>query len=370
MALLQKATREVAFLKAGILGFAGSGKTRTASEIAIGVARMAGDKPVAFFDTETGSDYVIDLFEEAGVELLVAKTRSFADLLTFMREAEESCSVAIIDSISHVWTELMSAYKRKLNRRNGLAFQDWGDIKEEWRGFTDLYLNSALHIVLCGRAGWDYDMEENERGKKELIKTGVKMKAESEMGYEPSLLLEMMRISRAEEEKDAKAKGWIHRAFVMKDRFDVMNGHQIDNPTFESFLPHINRLNIGGAHRGIDTSRNSEGLFETPDGRAHRKRMVEIRLEQIKEVLILADIAGTSAKAKKEQTEALIAAFGTSSWKAITGLWLEDIEEGLRKLRENLGIPEPSAPEVEDDLPDLVFPGEEQAEEAESGAAA
>ena len=40
MALFQRATNTQAFLKAGIMGFAGDGKTYTASELAIGLVLL------------------------------------------------------------------------------------------------------------------------------------------------------------------------------------------------------------------------------------------------------------------------------------------------------------------------------------------
>ena len=50
--LLRKAEKDVAFLKAGILGPPKSGKTYTAALIAAGIATRLGKKrPVAFFDT-------------------------------------------------------------------------------------------------------------------------------------------------------------------------------------------------------------------------------------------------------------------------------------------------------------------------------
>lgn len=338
--ILRPATNQTAFLKAGLLGFAGSGKTHTAAAMALGLSSLIGDKkPVAFFDTETGSDYLIPRFKEAGVELLVAKTRTFADLLTFMREAESIASVAIIDSISHVWTELLEAYTAKLRRKNGLMFSDWGPIKQEWRGFTDLYLNSQMHVILCGRAGFEYDYEVNEAGKKELIKTGTKMKAETEMGYEPSLLLEMERVhAEGDEHTQGKRSAWTHRCYVLKDRTDRMNGATIDNPTFASFAPAISFLNIGGAHLGIDTSRSSEALFDSPDGLHERKKNVEIVLELILDAFVVAGLGGTSAKAKEAQVRELTRAFGTSSWTAIQGKRLEDLQAGYTALRAALGI--------------------------------
>src|SRR5690348_16058087 len=105
MSMLKKAVNKQAFAKVGIYGTAGSGKTRTASEIAIGLVKYSKlTKPVAFFDTEPAASYVIPLFEKAGIEFLVYdESRAFKDLMAFTEEAKEACSVIIIDSITHIW---------------------------------------------------------------------------------------------------------------------------------------------------------------------------------------------------------------------------------------------------------------------------
>jgi hypothetical protein len=50
-------------------------------------------------------------------------------------------------------------------------------------------------VIICGRAGYEYDYFEDDEGKKQLEKTGIKMKAETEMGFEPSLLVFRFRSS-------------------------------------------------------------------------------------------------------------------------------------------------------------------------------
>jgi hypothetical protein len=327
----------------GNYGGAGSGKTWTSSLVAIGLANRIGDgKPVAFFDTETGSDYVLPLFRTAGVELLVVKSRAFADLLEFVPEAEGSCSVAIVDSITHVWDELRDAYERKLERKTGLEIWDWGPIKREWRQWTDAYLNSHLHIIMCGREGNIYVQEWNdEKGKNEVVTAGTKMRAEGEMSYEPSLLVQLERLSRSRKnsKQPGGGKGWIHRATVIKDRWGVMNGAEIDEPCFESFLPVIDRLNIGGEHVGIDATRTSEHLFRSPERSANeRRRRVEITLEEIQEALTLGGLDGTAAEAKRQRVGLLKKIFGTSSKTAIEGMSLEHLQVGLGALREKLGM--------------------------------
>jgi hypothetical protein len=92
--LFQPAEVTSAYLKMGLMGFAGSGKTYTATETAVGlIGHMrerkiaAADKPMFFLDTETGSDWVKPKIEAAGIQLFTAKTRAFTDLLAATREA-------------------------------------------------------------------------------------------------------------------------------------------------------------------------------------------------------------------------------------------------------------------------------------------
>ena len=298
--LLQKAKHTQAFLKCGMLGFQGSGKTYTAMEIAIGICKLTGIKQIAFFDTETGSDFFIEKCKENDIELLQAKTRAFKDAIDFLKECDENGYVSIIDSITHVWRELCDSYLKKKNRTR-LEFQDWNVIKTEWQEYTDLFVNSKSHAIVCGRAGFEYDYQQNEDGTKDLVKTGTKMKAESEFGFEPSLVIEMERTTEArealEKETDRKKKQgykpklgskWLHRAYILKDRTDTMNGQVIKQPTFKDFLPHIEKLNLGGEHLGLDTTSTSEGRFDNNgDGQWHKTRqMIKIELEEIQNALV------------------------------------------------------------------------------------
>lgn len=338
MSILKPAVNQTSRAKIGIYGNAGSGKTRTSVELAIGLSQKLGSKkPVAFFDTETGSDFMIPLFKKAGIELLVAKSRAFADLITFCDEAEEACDVAIVDSVTHVWQELLNAWKQRLRRNFGFEIADWGKIKPEWQKFSDRFVNNGLHMIVCGRAGDVYEQEYDEDKKKMvMVKGGTKMKTEGEMAYEPSLLFEMERVSRALAKGDATLTGWINRAIVMKDRSDQLMGAEIDFPTFESFQPFWDSLNLGAKHIGVDTSRSSVDSLESPDNRIHRRRQVEITLELIKDSMVEGNIAGTGKVEKSEQVKHLKMAFGTSAWTAIEDMKLEVLQAGLAAIRKNL----------------------------------
>src|SRR4030042_237006 len=304
MSILKKAEHTMAFAKIGIMGFQGSGKTYTSALIAIGLCNLIKNNKTAFVDSETGSDFLIDKMKENGIEMFQVKSRAFTDLTTTIKECEkDGIGVLIIDSITHVWKELVQSYDEKLKRHGRMQFQDWNLIKPTWqRDYVDLFLNSKLHIIVCGRAGYEWDYDFNEDGTKDLIKTGTKMKAEAEFGFEPSLVIEMERVSENKElveevKKDRQRKQifkpkvgsqWIHRAHILKDRSDTLDGKSFDDPTFDNFIPHFQRLAIGGVHLGVDTSRTSQGLFDK-EGRpewAKTKEQCKITLEEIEGELV------------------------------------------------------------------------------------
>lgn len=330
MSLFKKAEHQQAYLKAGIMGLAGSGKTYTATEIAIGLVeymRKHGieTKPVAFMDTETGSDWCVPRFSAAGVELVVNRSRSLVDLRNAIIEAEEHCSILVIDSITHFWRVFCEEYAERKNRRRGLEFSDWAFLKKEWGQFTDLFVNSRLHIVMCGRQGYEYDFMENENGKKELIKTGVKMKAEGETGFEPSILIAMEQVHEMVHGEVVRVT---RVAKILKDRSTKLDGKEIVNPKFVDFLPHIECLNLGGQHAAIDKSDN-KALF-ADDGRPKwevDKQEKDCVLEEVLEV-IKKHFGGADAASKEERLKLMESHFGTRAWSRIEGLGLNTLRMG------------------------------------------
>lgn len=335
VSLFQPAKNRQAYLKAGIMGFPGSGKTYTAVEIAIGLVKyIKGKCPVYALDTETGLDYLLEKFKKSDIKLEVAKTRAFSDLLDAILEAEKNASVLLIDSITHFWAEIQEAYKKAHNRVR-LQFQDWGPIKSTWQKFTDAYVNSKLHIVMCGRAGDVYEFFTDDDGKKQLERTGTKMQAEKNLGYEPSLGIEMERITVGEFKKGQR--NFSNRAYILKDRFDVLDGQYFDNPTFKEFLPHIERLNLGGEHLGVKTDKESTEFFNASDKdfvEEKKKRM--ILLEEVEGELVSA-YPGTSAAEKKIKTDLVFETFGTRSWASLAEKDSKSLKQGLESIRIKIG---------------------------------
>lgn len=317
-------------LKAGIFGFAGSGKTFTAAKIAIGLhQRIKSDKPVLFIDTETGSSYVKKLFDEAKIPFLGIKTRAFVTLMAGMREAVEGGNILLIDSITHFWQEIMRAYLRK-NGLTRLRLRDFVPLKEEWSVFPTLYLNSPIHIIMAGRAGYDWGEEndDEEEGKKKLVKTGTKLKAEGDLGYEPTLLIEMEQVHI----DNSIGSGFINRAFIIKDKFNVLKGQSFDMPDFKDFAPHINLLNIGGTPPKIDVETSSAEMMTSHQGVAKRLRERDILLEELFGEMPLRFNSRTD-DGKKAGANFLRETFGTLSQIGISNMSNEKIKEGLDKLK-------------------------------------
>lgn len=339
MSLFQDALDDEPYAKFGFFGDAGSGKSWTASLIASGLYQYAkATKPVYFIDTEKGATFVKkEIFDKAGIPLRVLKSRAFKDLKPAIEEAEKEASVLIIDSITHPWYEITSSYLR--TKRDGTKFiriQDWQPIKDTWRaGYSEPYVNAQVHIIMCGRSANIFrdveDVEQTNIQGKEVFKPiqiGTKMRTESETGYEPNLLCEMAKTYLQERGK------YVRRCTIIKDRFAILDSCEFDNPTFESFLPHIERLSLGKTGGVIDTKRVSDDLFNSDDSRnlSRMRHQREILLEEIEGVLVAA-YPGRSSEEVKKKADFIQKAFGGYSWKALADLDPKSLKLGLEEVR-------------------------------------
>jgi hypothetical protein len=368
------------WLKAGIEGFPKSGKTYTGALLAVATHQMFSvDTPIAMYDTETGGEYIARMIRLlTGKDGLVARSRSFADLMTFAEEAEKAgIKVVLVDSITHPWRELQKAYLSKVNGglksrnkppRMNLEFQDWGPIKEKWAEWTDWYLNSQMHIIICGRAGFEYDMQVNQdTGRKELVKTGVKMKTENEFGFEPSLLVEMERNQRV----NGKVT-MVRHATVIGDRFGILDGRTAEFKSgteakkklgrmtdrellakyqpelaavYEFFGPHLEALKPG-AYAPVDTAVKTDvGVDENGDAEMYRARREKtIVLEEI-QTAMLRGWPSLTKEDKLAKAGILLETWHTGSWTKVASLSTEILRTGLQAVRakvaQKLGEPEP-----------------------------
>lgn len=335
----KKAENKMAYLKMGIFGLQGSGKSYTAFLIAMGLYEyLKLEKPICLIDTENKLGLLLKKFEYRNIPFVEPenKSMSYRDLLSNMKDAEKECSILIIDSLSAFYSQLLLDCQRKKKQSEANMYV-YKITKDEWRDYTDIYLNSNLHIIIAGRSGWKYEAQENERGRKETIAVGTKMRGEVEMGYEPALLMEMEG-ARGKEVGDKL----VNRGHILKDSAGTgLQGNFKDNPDFDFILPHIQSLNVGGEHEAYDSTRNSEDIFEAGgQGWNERKRQREVACEELKDQLTL-KFSGTTVD-KKAKIEYLEKLFDTTSWteienaasKKVTLNQILDVIQNLKEKKE------------------------------------
>jgi len=189
---------------------------------------------------------------------------------------------------------------------------------------------------MAGRSADKWEDVVEDDGVKELRKVGTKMRGETQIGYEPSLLVEMEQVHKTPK----VGSGWIHRAWVVKDRWNEqtqMEGEHFDNPTFDSFLPHVELLNLGGKHRAIDQNRDSQELFDNNSFGEAKYRKAKILLEKIENGLNRI-YPGQTAENKKGRIDLMEKIFKTDSWTEIQSMNIDSLDAGLKKLREEYKI--------------------------------
>lgn len=331
MSLFKKADSTPAYLKAAFIGFQGSGKTTTASMLAVGLhqrlkERGIYDGPVFFGDTETGAAWQKPRFDEAGIELQIAPLRAHKHLVPMIKEVSEVNGILILDSITHFWRDLQTSYKAKKKISGDLQFRDWGALKDAWSKFTDEILNAPCHILMCGRAGYEYDFSVDDRGKKQLEKTGIKMKAEGETGHEPALYCLMDLQQTLDRNEDPQ---FTNIMTVMKDRTfsSELQGKTFKNPTFETFEPHLAALNLGGEHTPVSTE-DSQSEIEDTEYRSQRRQKL---IEEINEQLLVL-CPTQSARDKRKKSDIRQAVFGNRGPSVVADASLDTLEAGLMTL--------------------------------------
>lgn len=320
------------YLKLALQGFAGDGKTRTAAEIAIGVHKLIGsDKPIAIYDTEQAAKALKPLFAAASIKAVSTKSRTLASLSEAMKLCEGGAAdVLIIDSITHVWESFIGAYMAE-KKRARLEFQDWGVLKPKWkRDFSDHFVQANCHIIFTGRAGYEYEDEKDENGKRQIYKSGIKMKAENEVAFEPDILVLM------EKQQDilGEKKRIYRTATILKDRTSVIDGKTLNQsgeklgPDFEDFYPAIKVL-LDGALQEVhgETIPDTFEDFENKFSKIGKER--EKLFAEIDGCFALMGL-GTGARDKQTKAWTLNQVYGVNSMEMLGKQKNESIRDGLK----------------------------------------
>lgn len=202
---IREAQREGARLLFGLSGWTGSGKTRTALELAYGLANY-NPKKIGFLDTENrrGSLYS-DVFHKhqthptqvpfliADLEPPFSPQRYIEAIKAFQHAGVE---VLIIDSSSHEYEgtggciEIAEAGNPKL--------PNWNKAKAEHKKFMNALLASDMHIICCVRAR-EKSKPEKVDGKTVYIDLGLQEIQEKNFMFEMTVSAMMFDMGKRHE---------------------------------------------------------------------------------------------------------------------------------------------------------------------------
>lgn len=321
------------FIKASFGGFAGSGKTRTATEFVIGAYKALGcTKPILIIDNEKGSRFLVPLFNKAGIQTLVKDTLYLADILRafeFLNKGD--IDFLFVDSLSKIWYQYVRDYKNA-NRKKFMTLQDWGKILPSWQEeFADKFVNLSGNCVFTGRGGYTYDMEENdETKKKEFVKSGVKMKMAGETPFEPDLNIWMDICQKLDDNE--KPMVW-REATILKDRSGLIDGKVFKNPTYKEFSPVVKFL-IDVPKGDVAGATDNSNLAPSENYAAYEKKeQREILMDKLK---VLFEKYGFGSSKEDKRYKALISEkfLGTASPAELQKIDIDTLRKGYDYLED------------------------------------
>ncbi len=193
---LRQSERKRAKIKMALQGSAGSGKTYSSLLLAKGLTN--GDlSKVAIIDSENGS---ADLYAHLGNYNVLSLEPPFTPERYI--EAIDIClnanmEVVILDSISHVWDELLDFHSKLA----GNSFTNWSKVTPRQKAFVDKILQADTHIIATMRTKQDYVLQQKD-GKYIPEKVGLKAVQRDGVDYEFTLVFDIDSKNFATASKD------------------------------------------------------------------------------------------------------------------------------------------------------------------------
>jgi hypothetical protein len=197
-----KAVRKKSKLRMGISGPSGSGKTMAALSIAKGL----GGK-IALIDTERGSASLyadpVRLGDGSVWTPPAFDTMEMIPPFTpekFVNAIEEAESagydILIIDSTTHEWNGsggVLELVKQVAKAKfGGNDWSAWSELTPRHQKFIDAILNSNMHIIGTMRSKTETDQITDDRGKKKVVKLGMKAEQREGTDYEYTVVLDLI----------------------------------------------------------------------------------------------------------------------------------------------------------------------------------
>ena len=189
-----KAKREKVYIKALLTGPSGSGKSRSALELATGLFRHCGGEGIAYIGTEGDRDKLYaERKSSHGDYTLEYDLLQLSDPFTTdkyisaINEAiDAGYKVIIIDGLSAEWKWLNDTH----DKMPGNSFTNWNKLKPKHRSLIDKILLSPAHMICCAR-GKDEWLLEEKNGRSVPKKVGMGSQTDRDISYEVMLSLQI-----------------------------------------------------------------------------------------------------------------------------------------------------------------------------------
>lgn len=182
MSGFKKATKANAWLRLGLIGPAGSGKTMTALRVGHGLGGR-----IAVIDTERGSASLYAGERGLAFDVLELETYEARNFIEAIADAEAAgYSVLIIDSLSHAWAGkggILEFVDKAAKRSGGGSFSGWRDATPLHNQLVDAILGAKMHVICTLRSKVEHVIEQ-VNGKTQVRKVGLQPVQRDGLEYE------------------------------------------------------------------------------------------------------------------------------------------------------------------------------------------
>lgn len=206
----EKVTRQKAKLRMALTGVSGSGKTLGALYITYGMTRDWSRIAVIDTEHERARFYADRSDLGTGSFLYQPMAAPFSPERYKQMVAEGAAAVGpdgvvIVDSFSHAWEAEGGALQIKdqiSEQRGKNRYTAWNEAGREQDNLVNTILSVPCHTIITMRSKMAYELVENDRGRMEPRKLGLKPIQRDNVEYEFDIVLDISRSHLATASKD------------------------------------------------------------------------------------------------------------------------------------------------------------------------
>jgi hypothetical protein len=199
-----------------LTGPSGSGKTYTGLSLAHQLATREGGR-LAVIDTERGKSQMYKGINGWDFDVACPQSFSPASLVEALGVAAgHGYPSVLLDSWSHYWMGVDGMLEQVDRRaKGGNNFSGWKEARPDERRMIDAIVSYPGHVVVTLRVKTEYVIEDNEKGKKQPRKIGLKPEQRDNIEYEFDVIGDL---------------DWDNNLSVSKTRVPLLHGAVIPKP--------------------------------------------------------------------------------------------------------------------------------------------